>query len=112
MCLHRSRERCMRIVPPSSRPRVFDVRLEFVVLLRIKITRNPQPENYVTSTWPPALYQGSMGRPRRGSANLIFVLHTGHVSFLSSIIHFLRHASQHQCMHGWMLNQATELCAK
>ena len=39
-------------------PRVFDVRLEFIVycILRIKITRKPQPENYVTSTWPPAPY--------------------------------------------------------
>ena len=30
--------------------------LLFICILRIKITRKPQPENYVTSTWPPAPY--------------------------------------------------------
>eukprot|EP00964_Phaeocystis_antarctica_P032821 scaffold18601_cov63-Phaeocystis_antarctica.AAC.6 len=46
------------------------------------------------------------------NANLIFVLHTGQMFFLRSTIHSLRHTSQHQCMHGWMLYQAIELCVK
>ena len=57
-------QRRARWVPRSGagrlhEPRVFDVRLEFIVncILRIKITRKPQPENYVTSTWPPAPYR-------------------------------------------------------
>ena len=45
-----------------------------------------------------------------GITHSILALHTGQVSFLSSIVRFIRHGSQHQCMHGWMLTQVTELC--